>query len=190
MERTIQRICEKIDSLQQDRILVAIDGSCTAGKTTLAARLEKKYDCNVFHMDDFFLRPEQKTAERQAEIGGNVDYERFYQEVLLPLQAGEPFFYRPYACKLGALQEPVAVTPKKVNIIEGSYSHHPWFGDAYDLRVYLQVSEEVRRQRILQRPVSRHRLFFDQWIPMEQRYFAQFSIGQKSDIAAFPEENK
>jgi uridine kinase len=43
--------------LQQDRVIVAIDGKCTSGKTTLASRLAEIYDCNVFHMDDFFLRP-------------------------------------------------------------------------------------------------------------------------------------
>ena len=29
---------------------------------TLAARLQKDLDCRVFHMDDFFLRPQQRTA--------------------------------------------------------------------------------------------------------------------------------
>ena len=38
------------------RVLVAIDGRCAAGKTTLAASLQAQLACNVFHMDDFFLR--------------------------------------------------------------------------------------------------------------------------------------
>ena len=42
----------------QPRVLVAIDGRCAAGKTTLAASLQAQLGCNVFHMDDFFLRPE------------------------------------------------------------------------------------------------------------------------------------
>ena len=69
-------------------VMVAIDGKCTSGKTTLASKLAEIYDCNVFHMDDFFLRPEQRTSERFAEIGGNVDYERFQEEVLFPLRSG------------------------------------------------------------------------------------------------------
>ena len=47
-------------------------------------------------MDDFFLRPEQRTKMRLAEIGGNVDYERFYREVLIPLKKKEPFAYCTY----------------------------------------------------------------------------------------------
>ena len=191
MKKTIQRIREKVDAMQdREQILIAIDGSCTAGKTTLAAVLEKVYDCNVFHMDDFFLRPEQRTEERLAQPGGNVDYERFREEVLQPLQTGEAFSYRPYDCSTGMLKEPVAVTPKKINIIEGTYSHHPYFGEPYDLRVFLQVSEEVRRQRILRRPAFLHKRFFEQWIPMEQHYFAHFAIEEYCSIAAAMEETE
>lgn len=192
MEKTIQRICETIkDLLQgQERVLIAIDGSCTAGKSTLAARLEQLYDCNVLHMDDFFLRPEQRTPQRLAETGGNVDYERFFQEVLQPLQTGEAFSYRPYDCSTGMLREPVTVMPKPITVIEGTYSHHPHFGAPYDLKIFLQVSEDCRRQRILRRPAFLHKRFFEQWIPMEQRYFESFSIASRCDILALPEDNR
>ena len=72
------------------RVLVAIDGRCAAGKTTLAASLQAQLGCNVFHMDDFFLRPEQRTPERLHQPGGNVDFERFLTEVLRPLYDGDP----------------------------------------------------------------------------------------------------
>ena len=165
-------ILEKIDTLltEQDHILIAIDGKCTSGKTTLATKLAEIYDCNVFHMDDFFLRPEQRTPERFAEIGGNVDYERFQEEVLLPLKTGQPFSYRPFDCKSFTLADPINVTPKKLNIIEGTYSQHPYFGEAYDLKILLDVDEEPQRQRILNRPVHLHKQFFEKWIPMENRY--------------------
>lgn len=191
MRNTLCDICARVDALlqQQDMVLVAIDGSCTAGKTTLASELERRYDCNVFHMDDFFLRPEQKTPQRLAEPGGNVDYERFREEVLLPLQTGQNFSYRPYDCSTGGLKAPVSVMPKKLNIIEGTYSHHPCFGDPYDLKVFLRVSEEVRKKRILQRPAFLHKRFFAQWIPMEQQYFAHFAIEAHSDLTAMTEEN-
>ena len=50
-------------------------------------------------MDDFFLRPEQRTAQRLAQSGGNVDWERFQAEVLIPLRQGISFSYRPYDCR-------------------------------------------------------------------------------------------
>lgn len=192
MEKVVAKIQKQIDLLleKKDRVILAIDGSCTSGKTTLASALAERFDCNVFHMDDFFLRPQQRTAERLAETGGNVDYERFRQEVLFPLKEGIPFSYRPYDCSSGTLKEAVAVLPKQVSIVEGTYSHHPYFEDPYDLNVFLKVTPSVREKRILQRPAFLHRRFFEEWIPMEQNYFSEFAIEMKSDLAVLPEDNQ
>ena len=88
----------RIDALMRtgETIKVAIDGMSCSGKSSLAALLEKIYDCNVFHMDDFFLPREMKTPQRLAEPGGNVHYERFAEEVLTKL--GTPFL-RPFNCQ-------------------------------------------------------------------------------------------
>ena len=63
----------------RSRVLVAVDGNCCAGKTTLAERLRTRLNATVFHMDDFFLQPQMRTAERLQTPGGNVDAERFLQ---------------------------------------------------------------------------------------------------------------
>ena len=109
----MNQLLYQIDLLlaRQDRVIVALDGFCTAGKTTLAARLSETYDCHVIHMDDFFLRPEQRTPQRLAEPGGNVDYERFSEEILIPLKEGRPVTYRPYDCSAQALAQPVTLAP-------------------------------------------------------------------------------
>ena len=191
METTVSKIKEKISALQEkDRILIAIDGSCTAGKSTLASMLARELDCNLFHMDDFFLRPEQRTQLRLSEIGGNVDYERFYETVLLPLKAGKSFAYRPYDCGTGKLKEPVAILPKRINIIEGSYSCHPYFKDPYDIRIFLKISPQIRLERIRQRPAFLQQRFLKEWIPMEQAYFAAFAIEEKADVVALPADNR
>lgn len=180
----------RIDRLltEKAQVLVAIDGNCTAGKTTLASILAARYDCNVFHMDDFFLRPEQRTAARFAEAGGNVDYERFRSDVLTPLKTGQSFSYRPFDCGTFTLSPPVSVVPKKLNIIEGTYSLHPYFGQVYDLKVFLRVSPQLQRQRVLERPAFLHQRFFEEWIPMEQRYFDGFDIASRCDLVMVPEK--
>lgn len=191
MREMLKQLQEQIDALMaiKEQVIVAIDGNCTSGKTTLASKLTVLYDCNVFHMDDFFLRPEQRTPERYAEVGGNVDYERFIEEVLLPLKAGNIFSYRPFDCSTFTLTEPVEVTPKKLNIIEGTYSHHPYFGDHYDLKIFLTVSPEIQHQRILERPAFLHQRFFEEWIPMETKYFFHFGIKAKTDRGMVFEED-
>ena len=54
---TVQNAIQQL-LCQKETVIVAIDGNCTSGKTTLANQLAANYDCNIFHMDDFFLRPE------------------------------------------------------------------------------------------------------------------------------------
>ena len=180
----METIRKKIDELltQKETVIVAIDGKCTSGKTTLASKLAEVYDCNVFHMDDFFLQTEQRTPDRFAEVGGNVDYERFQEEVLLPLKSGKAFSYCAFDCSTFTLAAPVAVAPKRLNIIEGTYSHHPYFGNPYDLKILLTVDEETQRKRILERPAFLHKRFFEEWIPMENRYFDGFAISANSHI--------
>ena len=96
-----------------------------------------------------------------------MDYERFNKEVLSPLKSGQVFSYRPFDCKTFTLSDSVDVSSKKLNIIEGSYSMHPYFGNPYDLKILLTVDEETQRQRVLERPVFLHKRFFEEWIPME-----------------------
>ena len=190
MEKIVAQIKDWIETQgEKERVFIAIDGSCTSGKSTLAAALASELDCNLFHMDDFFLRPQQRTAERYAEAGGNVDYERFYREVLKPLKTGEAFSYQLFDCRTGLLAEEVSVMPKRINIIEGSYSHHPYFGNVYDLKVFLLVSPDTREQRIRRRLPLLQKKFFTDWIPMEQRYFETFSIREKADLVVTPKDN-
>ena len=191
MENIVKEIIARVEAMaDKEHIIVAIDGSCTSGKSTLAQMLTEYLDCNLFHVDDFFLRPEQRTKERLAEVGGNVDYERFCREVLMPLRRGGAVSYRPFDCRTGMLAETVTVQPRRINIVEGSYSQHPYFGDAYDLKVFLNVSAEVRTERIRRRPLMLQKKFFESWIPMEQRYFEAFSIREKADLVAMPKDNQ
>ena len=101
---------QAIDALleRKGRARVAIDGNSGAGKSTLGALLAAVYGGNLYHMDDFFLPPERKTTARLAEPGGNVDWERFRDEVLSRL--GAPFSYRPWRCHAEALDAPVAAS--------------------------------------------------------------------------------
>lgn len=181
----IDELLGRVDSCRYSRnyVTVAIEGNCCAGKTSLAALLEQVYDCNVFHMDHFFLTPELRTEERLNETGGNVDYARFRDEVIQGIESGGEFEYRVYNCSMQAMERTVRVRPKKLNIVEGSYSMHPTLSEHYDLSVFLAVDPEEQSRRILERngPVM-HRRFMEEWVPKENRYFEEFRIASKCDI--------
>ena len=158
-------------------VRLAIEGGSASGKTTLGQILAERYRCTVFHMDDFFLRPEQRTAPRFAEPGGNVDRERFLEEVLLPLCRGEKVSYQRFDCASMTLQSAVEITPGKPVVTEGAYSMHPELAPYYDLSVFLDIPPELQRERISHRNTpEKAKRFFTEWIPMEQAYFAAFDI--------------
>ena len=164
-------------------LIVALEGGSASGKTTLAQALHQIYNCNVFHMDDFFLQPHQRTPERLATPGGNVDHERFLEEVLLPCRRSEWVHYTRWDCHTQALCPTVDVPPALLTIVEGAYSCHPALREHYDLTVYLSISPALQRRRIEQRntPAFQQR-FFDTWIPLEQRYFDAFDIPGHCDL--------
>lgn len=174
----------KLDGmLAKGPVKLAIEGGSASGKTTFSALLQELYDCTVFHMDDFFLRPEQRTPERFAEPGGNVDRERFLEEVLSPLRKGKTVVYRPFDCSTFSLGEPVTELPRHLTVIEGAYSMHPELRGYYDLSVFLDVSPELQKERIGKRnsPEMAKR-FFAEWIPMEQKYFETFRVKEQCDV--------
>ncbi len=175
-----------IDALlatDKEVLLVVIDGMCGSGKSTLGEALRQRYDCNLFHMDDFFLQPNQKTQERLAEPGGNVDYERFAQEVLAHLQEQCSYTYRVFDCSTQAMGRRVQVEPKRLNIVEGAYSVHPYFQDKYDLAFFLEVDSEEQLKRLEKRNgAERLKRFVSEWIPKEIAYFEAFDIRRKCRV--------
>lgn len=181
----INKIQSQIESLLQDKdyVVIAIDGNSGAGKSTLAKKLGKIYDCNVFHMDHFFLTRELRTQTRLKEIGGNIDYIRFYEDVLKSIKRRQDFEYRVYNCQKYSFDQTVAVKPKRINIIEGVYSMHPTLIDVYDLKVFLSISGKEQSRRILERSGSEmHEKFINLWIPLEDQYFNEMQIKQQSDL--------
>ncbi len=177
---------ESIDSRPEKNrpLILAVDGRCGSGKSWLARLLSGIYPSSVIHMDHFFLRPVQRTEERLKEAGGNIDYERFMEEVVKPLKSGENVLdYRRYDCVSGEFSEQIRVRMKDLVIIEGTYSCHPRFCGCYDVKVFLDISPEEQKERILKRNgaymLSR---FVNEWIPKEETYFDTFGIRKTCDL--------
>lgn len=182
MERRLIRVID--DLLQkQPHIIIAIDGRCAAGKSTMAKMLKTKLDCNVVSADSFFLRPEQRTPQRLNEAGGNVDYECLEKEVLIPMRSGKAFEYRPYNCHTQIFDAPITVTPKRINIVEGSYSCNPHLIKYYDYKIFMTVDKSEQLKRIEKRNGKEAvKVFMEKWIPLEEKYFSECKIKDLSDL--------
>ena len=155
--RFFNDLAEELRELPEEVRIIAIDGRCAAGKTTLAARLVK-------------------------ELGGDVHYERFLAEVLPNLRSGRPFFYRRFDCSRMTLGEEIPVENNGYVFVEGAYSCHPVFGDYMDRRVFLDIDGKTQEERIRKRNgEDRLQDFLQLWIPLEEAYFQTFSVWEKAD---------
>ncbi len=174
----------KLDSFPEKcRTVISVEGGSASGKTTLGEMLKEVCGCTVFHTDDFFLRPEQRTEERLSQTGGNFDRERFIEEVLIPIRKNKTVRYRRFDCSTGTLSSPIEVNPEGLCVIEGAYSMHPEAEKYYDFSVFLSVTDDIQRERILKRntPQMAER-FFDEWIPMEKKYFDETNIEKRCSM--------
>ncbi len=180
---TFEQLFEKIETLSgNDRVIIAIEGGSGSGKTTLAQRLCEKYGCTVFHMDDFFLQKYQRTPERYSEVGGNIDRERFADEIILPLKENKEVVYRKFDCKTFELSQPIYVKPKKIVVVEGVYSMHLAFEKYYDFSVFLDIDKDTQRKRIEKRNTKQMaQRYFNEWLPLEKVYFEKTDIKNRCD---------
>ena len=72
---------------------------------------------------------------------------------------------------------------KKVVIVEGAYSCHPYFENYADFKIFLKLDEETQKERILKRNGEEMlKRFMNEWIPLENRYFNEFKIEQNADL--------
>ena len=153
--------------------ILAIDGRCAAGKTTLAQELSCLTGAAVVHVDDFFLQPFQRTKARLDTPGENVDWERFKAQVLLPLSRGETARFRPFDCHTLGFKEESFISPENGVIIEGTYCLHKALRDFYSLKVFADIPPQAQRRRIEKRNGKEGAAAFVQkWIPLEESYFS------------------
>lgn len=165
--------------------IVALDGPSASGKSTLAGLLHSVYGCPVIPMDDFFLPRERASKTRLGEIGGNLDRERFLEEVVSPLLSGQGIRYRVFDCSTQDFSGIRKIPSSPLLVVEGVYSLHPQFRALYSLSVFLEVKPLVKWIRIFRRNKGRIGLSFRhlrKWLPLENRYFRSLNLAKTADL--------
>lgn len=155
---------------------IAVDGRCGSGKTGFAALTDVLSDAvDVVHMDDFYLPPDRR-AENWMEVpAGNMDLERFREEVLIRGR------YRPYDCRTGRLGEPAELRASLM-IVEGTYSQHPSLAKYYDYKIFLTCGREEQTRRLRGREGDYYPTFDRVWRTLEERYFAACGTEAAADM--------
>ena len=84
-------------------LVLALDGRCGSGKTTLANTLARQFPASItLHTDDFYLPPAQRIRGWEKTPCANMDLDRLRDEALRPAYEGQPVQYRAYSCREGA----------------------------------------------------------------------------------------
>ena len=156
---------------RQSAVLVALDGRCGSGKTTLAEQLAERFpQCITVH-----------TGWEKIPCA-NMDIQRLRDEVVAPARAGQAFSYQAYSCREGAYLPPRPLGPAPLVIVEGSYSHHPSLAPYYDIRIFVTCSPDEQARRLRRREGERYSNFVERWIPLEEGYFANYSIEENAEM--------
>lgn len=143
--------------------LVAVDGHAGSGKSTFAGRLaEALGGAPVLHLDDI------ATHEELFDWTG-----RMLDQVIAPLERGEPAVYRPYDWRARRFGPPRELPPAEVVLIEGVGAGRRALRPYLARLLWMEMEREVAWSRGRTRDGEEQRAFWDGWVPAELRHFAE-----------------
>ena len=163
--------------------VLAIDGRCGSGKSTLGKLLSEIYHCPLISMDEFYLPQQLRTTERLSTPGGNVHYERFEEEIYLNILKGEDFKYGLFSHDVMGVGSYKDVEASSCYVIEGTYAFHPVLRKYSDYKVFLTQNPKSQKKRIIKRNGEEiWKMFESRWIPLEELYFSSEDLESIANV--------
>jgi phosphoribulokinase len=141
-------------------VLLGIVGDSAAGKTTLARGLVRILgEAQVTHVsgDHYHRYDRRQRAERGlTPLHPECNHLDILEQHLHHLRAGEAILKPVYSHKDGSFGPAEYVQPALFTLVDGLLGYHTQaMRDAYDVRVFLDPPEELRRRWKVQRDCSR-----------------------------------
>ncbi|MGH3131227.1 MAG: phosphoribulokinase [Gaiellaceae bacterium] len=141
-------------------IILGVVGDSATGKTTISRGLVHAVGGeNVTHVctDDYHRYDRQQRAELDiTPLNPDCNYLDIIAQDLGHLRGGEPFLKPVYRHSDGTHGPPVYVKPTSFAVVEGLLGYHTdEMRRGYDVRVYLDPPEALRREWKVQRDTSR-----------------------------------
>jgi phosphoribulokinase len=148
-------------------ILVGIVGDSASGKTTLTRGLVRMLgDTNATHVSaDHYHRYDrvQRLEHGLTALSPDASHLDILEQHLQHLRTGESILKPVYSHQGGTFRPPEYVSPNQFTIIEGLLAFHtPEMREVFDVRVFLDPPDGLRRRWKVQRDCSRRGYTTDQ----------------------------
>jgi phosphoribulokinase len=148
-------------------VILGVVGDSAAGKTTITRGLVRVLgEPNVSHIctDDYHCYDRRQRGELGiTPLHPDCNYVDVITQHLIHLRRGEAILKPVYRHQDGTFGPPVYVQPERFTLIEGLLGYHlPAMRDIYDVRVFLNPPEDLRRRWKVQRDCSRRGYTTDQ----------------------------
>jgi phosphoribulokinase len=148
-------------------VILGVVGDSASGKTTISRGLVRVLgEEHVAHIctDDYHRYDRKQRAELGiTPLHADCNHVDILAQHLVHLRRGEAVLKPVYRHKDGTFGPPVYVRPGRFTVIEGLLGYHlPEMRDIYDVRVFLNPPEELRRKWKVQRDCSRRGYTTDQ----------------------------
>lgn len=141
--------------MHQGPYLVGVAGGSGSGKTTLVRALRDQLapgTACIVSQDDYYLPLDRQRKDPNGHVNwdlpGAVDLDLLADD-LKCLAQGEAVYRKEYAYeKPGAEQRWMEIRPARVILVEGLFLlQHQALRERFDLKVYVEASEQVQLQR-------------------------------------------
>lgn len=156
-----------------ERILIALSGESASGKSTICKQItrcinELNLPVSILTADNYFndiseLIKKYGNFDLLRDAGYDVDSpDNFYLDLLrediLSLQKGKDILTPEYLVNGTGISKPksIPVKSQKIIIVEGMCSIYDKVQDIFDIKIYIDLDEDERKRRFLNRAISRN----------------------------------
>ncbi len=157
----------------QDRILIALNGQSASGKSTICKQIQKcinelNLPVTILTADNYFkdislLIKKFGSFDLLRDSGYDIDSpDNFDLDLLkndiLSLQKGQNILSPEYLVNGTGISKPNSIQylSKKIIIVEGVCSLYRDLADIFDIKIYIDLDEDERKKRFLNRAQSRN----------------------------------
>ncbi len=164
---------ERLINRPNDKILIALSGESASGKSTICKQItncieELKLPVTILTADNYFndisdLIKQYGNFDLLRDAGYDVDspnnfYLDLLREDILKLQKGFNVLTPEYLVNGTGISKPnsIFVKSNKIIIVEGMCSIYDKVKDVFDIKIYIDLDEQERKRRFLNRAISRN----------------------------------